>query len=351
MSYQWLRSLLFLLPPEKAHYLTLTTLKALWHLPGSSSILQRNDPPQNTSSSQFGLQFPNRLGVAAGLDKDARYVDVLAELGFGAVEIGTVTPYPQPGNPKPRLFRLPEDKALINRLGFNNDGAEATAARLQKRKSKVIVGGNIGKNKDTPNEKAIDDYEYCFLTLHPYVDYFVVNVSSPNTPGLRELQEKKMLKKLLSHLQKLNEKKDVQRPLLLKIAPDLTHPLLDDILDIAHKTNLDGLIATNTTISREGLTTDQKTIEKMGNGGLSGRPLTDQATSVIRYLTKHKKSNLTIIGVGGIMSAQDAMEKIDAGASLLQLYTGLVYEGPSLVATILDAIEQRENAGIAQESK
>ncbi len=351
MSYHWLRSLLFQLPPERAHYLTLTTLEKLARLPGTSSLLQTHDLPRHTTSYHFGLPFKNRLGVAAGLDKDARYVDALAKLGFGAVEVGTVTPYAQPGNPKPRLFRLREDKALINRLGFNNDGAEATAARLQKRKSKVIIGGNIGKNKSTPNEKAIEDYEFCFRTLHPQVDYFVVNVSSPNTPGLRELQEKKALKKLLSRLQKLNNKMESQRPLLLKIAPDLTHPQLDDILEIAHKTELDGLIATNTTIARDGLATDKKTLDRIGNGGLSGRPLTDQSTSVIRYLTKHKKSYLTIIGVGGIMTSQDAMEKIDAGASLLQLYTGLIYEGPPLVANILNAIALRENAGSAPEKK
>lgn len=341
MAYPWLRSLLFHLPPETAHHLTLSTLSILYRLTGGSSYLFKNDIGKEEAIDQFGLKFPNRIGLAAGLDKDAKYVDALASLGFGFVEIGTVTPRPQKGNPQPRLFRLPEDKAIINRMGFNNDGAKAVAERLRKRKSKIIVGGNIGKNKNTPNDQAIDDYQFCFQTLHPHVDYFVINVSSPNTAGLRELQDKKPLKKILTRLQKENRKQSIPKPLLLKIAPDLTHTQLDDILDLATSTKLDGLIATNTTISREHLTADQNRLKKIGQGGLSGKPLTDPSTSVIRYLYKHKHKELGVIGVGGIMSAQDALEKIDAGASLVQLYTGLIYEGPGLITTIRRALINR----------
>ncbi|MEJ7658393.1 MAG: quinone-dependent dihydroorotate dehydrogenase [Hymenobacter sp.] len=287
----------------------------------------------------FGLKFPNPVGLAAGFDKNAVLTDELATLGFGFVEIGTVTPRPQPGNPAPRLFRLPQDAALINRMGFNNDGAAAVAARLAGRQNRqLIIGGNIGKNKDTPNERAADDYVAAFEALADVVDYFVVNVSSPNTPGLRELQDKKPLISLLQQVQARNLARPTPRPLLLKIAPDLTDAQLDDILEIARETRLSGLVATNTTISRDGLTTPTPTVAGYGAGGLSGRPLRARATEVIAYLHQKSRGELPIIGAGGIHSAQDALEKLAAGAALVQLYTGFIYEGPGLVKRINKAI-------------
>lgn len=280
----------------------------------------------------FGLAFKNPVGLAAGFDKDGKAFRTMAALGFGFVEVGTVTPEPQVGNAKPRLFRLPKDEALINRMGFNNAGAEAMVQRLQgKRPPGLIIGGNIGKNKATPNEQAVKDYEICFEKLFPHVDYFVVNVSSPNTPGLRELQDKEPLTRLLNHLQKLNRAKDKSKPILLKIAPDLTDAQLDDIVEIVQQTGIDGVIATNTTISREGL---QQNTEKIGAGGLSGQPLRQRSTAIIRYLKNRSDGQMTIIGVGGIASPADAIEKLEAGASLVQIYTGLVYEGPALVKRI-----------------
>ena len=289
----------------------------------------------------FGIKFENPVGLAAGFDKDAKLFDELASFGFGFMEIGTVTPLPQDGNPKPRLFRLKEDNALINRMGFNNEGIEAAVARLRRKKSNIIIGGNIGKNKLTPNDKAVDDYEICFEKLFPYVDYFVVNVSSPNTPGLRDLQEKEPLTALLNSLQKLNNKKENRKPILLKIAPDLSNDQLDDIIAIVAETKIDGVVATNTTIDRSGLKTKAKALDRVGEGGLSGIPLKKRSTAVIKYL--HKKSNkaLPIIGVGGIHSAKDALEKLDAGATLVQVYTGFIYEGPALIKRINKAILKR----------
>ena len=289
----------------------------------------------------FGLKFENPVGLAAGFDKDAKLFDELACFGFGFVEIGTVTPLPQEGNPKPRLFRLKEDSALINRMGFNNQGLEAVAARLRRKKSTIIIGGNIGKNKETPNDKAVEDYEICFEKLFPYVDYFAVNVSSPNTPGLRDLQEKAPLTALLNSLQELNNKKDKRKPILLKIAPDLTNEQLDDIIDIVADTKIDGVIATNTTIDRSGLKTDKNKVDAIGNGGLSGKPVGLRSTQVIKYLADKSNRAFPIIGVGGIHSAEDALEKLDAGATLLQVYTGFIYEGPSLVKRINKAILKR----------
>lgn len=282
----------------------------------------------------WGIRFPNPVGLAAGFDKDAKFTDSLACLGFGFVEIGTVTPLAQPGNPQPRLFRLPEDKALINRMGFNNDGAAAAKHRLFNRNEKLIIGGNIGKNKLTPNEAATSDYEKCFHELYDVVDYFVVNVSSPNTPGLRELQEKEPLMKLLNRLMELNQQKKQVKPLLLKIAPDLTNTQLDDIVTIANETKIHGIVATNTTIDRSHLATPPKKIETIGAGGLSGKPLTKRATEVIRYLHQKTNGKLPIIAVGGIFTAADAKEKLDAGAALVQVYTGFIYEGPSIVKNI-----------------
>jgi len=282
----------------------------------------------------FGIKFSNPVGLAAGFDKEAQFVDEFASLGFGFIEIGTITPKGQPGNPKPRLFRLKEDEALINRMGFNNEGVDMAVNRLKKRKSKVIVGGNIGKNKLTPNEEAFRDYEISFEALFEHVDYFAVNVSSPNTPNLRELQEKEPLKQLLMRLIERNKSKKQPKPILLKIAPDLTDEQLQDIIDIVEELNLAGVIATNTTISREGLSIDQSLLEKIGDGGLSGKPLKDRSTEVIRYLHDHSTSKFPIIGVGGINAPEDALEKIRAGASLIQLYTGFIYQGPSLIKKI-----------------
>lgn len=286
----------------------------------------------------FGIRFTNPVGLAAGFDKDAKLIDELACFGFGFIEIGTLTPRPQPGNDKPRLFRLPADKGLINRLGFNNGGVSAAAQRLVKRKSNVIVGGNIGKNKVTPNENAFDDYKICFEELYPHVDYFVVNVSSPNTPGLRELQEKEPLKKLLTGVKQLSFNKPTPKPILLKIAPDLTDTQLADIVEILIDTKTDGVIATNTTITREGLSTDAKEIERIGNGGLSGKPLAARSNEVISFLRSRLGKNYPIIGVGGIMSSDDALAKISAGADLIQIYTGFVYEGPGFVKKLNEAI-------------
>jgi dihydroorotate dehydrogenase len=282
----------------------------------------------------MGLKFPNPVGLAAGFDKDARLIDELACFGFGHIEIGTLTPVAQPGNPKPRLFRLPADAALINRMGFNNGGVADAAQRLRQRKSKVIVGGNIGKNKDTPNEHALDDYLKAFEHLHPYVDYFVVNVSSPNTPGLRDLQDKEPLTRILNALQERNRQMSVRRPILLKIAPDLTQSQLDDIIDIVKQTEIQGVIATNTTINRSQLRTADAELESIGAGGLSGSPLKNRATEVIRYLYQQSGGSFVIIGVGGVYTAADVIEKLEAGASLVQLYTGFVYEGPSAVKRI-----------------
>lgn len=285
----------------------------------------------------FGLPFTNPVGLGAGFDKNALYLNELEALGFGFVEIGTVTPLPQPGNDKPRLFRLPADKALINRMGFNNNGVKAVAARLAARKkenSTLIVGGNIGKNKITANEDAWKDYCICFEELFDYVDYFVVNVSSPNTPGLRALQDKDALKQIFSELQDKNQKKSAPKPILLKIAPDLTQGQLDDIISLSFEVNLHGLVATNTTISREGLATTEQTIATIGAGGLSGRPVRERSTEVVRYLSNGTAGKIPIIASGGIFTGEDAAEKIHAGASLVQVWTGFIYEGPSVVKKI-----------------
>ena len=288
---------------------------------------------------RFGLQFKNPVGLAAGFDKDGKYLDVLPLLGFGFLEIGTVTPKGQPGNPQPRLFRLKKSNALINRMGFNNEGCDALAERLKRMKrTDVIIGANIGKNKVTPNENAVDDYVYCFEKLFDLVDYFVVNVSSPNTPGLRELQDKEPLTKLLSTLQALNQKHSTPKPLLLKIAPDLTPTQLDDIIDIARDTKLSGLIATNTTISREGLAETKTEVDAIGAGGLSGAPVRSRATEVIGTIHKGSDGQIPVIGVGGIFDGKDAREKMKAGASLVQVYTGFVYEGPGCVKRILKGL-------------
>lgn len=335
--YSLLKPLLFRLNPEKAHHITFSLIKIGNYTPGFSAIFRKlylvNNPVLNRTV--FGIKFSNPVGLAAGLDKDALVFNEFGNFGFGFIEIGTVTPKAQPGNDKPRLFRLVKNEALINRMGFNNQGVTAASHRLKLRKNKqLIIGGNIGKNKVTDNENAISDYEICFNSLFDVVDYFVVNVSSPNTPNLRALQEKEPLKKLLNHLQNLNHKKTNPKPILLKIAPDLSNEQLDEIIEIVIETKIEGVVATNTTISREGLNYSSDEIAAFGAGGLSGKPLTERSTEVIRYLKTKSNNAFPVIGVGGIHSAKDAIDKIKAGADLIQLYTGFIYKGPALVKEI-----------------
>lgn len=338
--YRALRSILFLKSPEAIHYWAMHRLQWVYKNRLLRKFMLRSFAVKDARLERtlWGITFPNPVGLAAGFDKDARWTDELATLGFGFIEIGTLTPRPQPGNPKPRLIRLPVDAALINRMGFNNGGVDAAAARLKLRKEQVIIGGNIGKNKDTPNEQATGDYVASFKILFPVVDYFVVNVSSPNTPGLRELQDKEPLTKLLQTLQELNSAQPASKPILLKIAPDLTDSQLDDIIEIVQTTEIAGIVATNTTIDRSKLTTDPAFVEKAGAGGLSGKPLRQRATEVVHYI--HLKSNGTIpiIAAGGIFTAQDAIEKLEAGASLVQVYTGFIYEGPAIAKNICTGI-------------
>ncbi|MTI21655.1 quinone-dependent dihydroorotate dehydrogenase [Fulvivirga sp. RKSG066] len=331
-----IRPILFQFDPEKVHHFTFSALKFFGSLPGVKSIWKGIYGVKSRSLKRefFGITFDNPVGLAAGFDKDAKLIDELSCMGFGFIEIGTLTPEGQPGNEKPRLFRLPQDKGIINRMGFNNEGVINAVERLKRRKSKVIVGGNIGKNKVTPNEEAGRDYAMAFESLFPVVDYFVVNVSSPNTPNLRALQDKEPLKALLLSLKQRNETKKQPKPILLKIAPDLTEEQLIDIVEITKEVKLDGLIATNTTISREGLTVSKSEVEAIGAGGLSGAPVKDKSTAVIKFLRTQLGPDLPIIGVGGIMTAEDAIEKFEAGASLVQLYTGFIYEGPQLVKQI-----------------
>lgn len=336
----FIRPVLFALSSERAHHLALALLKFAAAMPFGALLLRKMYRPHRTGLERevFGLRFPNPVGLAAGFDKDARYFNELAHLGFGFIEVGTVTPRPQPGNPKPRLFRLVGDEALINRMGFNNNGVEAMVAALKNRKTGIVIGGNIGKNKVTPNDRAGDDYRACFEALYPFVDYFVVNVSSPNTPDLRELQDKEPLRRLLAGLQELNNAKTARKPLLLKIAPDLNDAQLDDIVTIAKETRLDGLVATNTTIARSGLIAPTGRLDAIGAGGLSGKPVRKRSTEVVRYLHQKTGGRLPIVAVGGIFSAADAREKLEAGASLVQVYTGFIYEGPGLVKAICDGL-------------
>ena len=338
--YKLFRPLLFSVDPESVHALLFGALSLPMRLPGFQTFLRSMFTVQHPRLERklLGLTFSNPVGLAAGFDKDAKLIDTLTCFGFGFIEIGTLTPKPQPGNDRPRLFRLPQDQALINRMGFNNEGADAAAGRLKRRSSRIIIGGNIGKNKVTPNEAAQEDYVACFNTLYEYVDYFVVNVSSPNTPGLRELQEKEPLRQLLRTVKDLSRQKPVPKPVLLKIAPDLTEGQLDDIISILQSTGVDGVVATNTTISRDGLQTPSDDVQRIGNGGLSGKPLAERATKIIRYLRMKLGKDYPIIGVGGIMTPQDALEKLEAGADLVQIYTGFIYEGPGLVKQINEEI-------------
>ncbi len=322
--------------PEKAHYFAMRALSFILKIPFSETVTRAlfELKDKKLEKTVFGLTFRNPVGLAAGFDKNAQWIDQLSCLGFGFIEIGTVTPKPQMGNPLPRLFRLKEDQALVNRMGFNNNGTAGAVENLKKRKSGTIVGGNIGKNKITENFEAVYDYLKAFKDLYPHVDYFVVNVSSPNTPGLRDLQEKEPLTNLLKTLKRENGRQSKPKPILLKIAPDLTDSQLDDIIEIVKITDIAGVIATNTTISRDGLVSDPLEIEEAGTGGLSGKPLAARSTEVIRYLHEKSKGAFPIIGVGGIHSPEDALEKIAAGASLVQIYSGFIYEGPGLVKDI-----------------
>lgn len=331
MYKQLIRPLLFKYDPEEVHYFTFSMIRKLSKIPGFNFIIKSIYEVKDSRLERevFGLKFKNPVGLAAGFDKDAKLYQELSNFGFGFIEIGTLTPEGQEGNTKKRLFRLKEDEAIINRMGFNNGGVLEAVERLKKN-TNVLIGGNIGKNKLTSNENAVTDYEICFETLYDYVDYFVVNVSSPNTPNLRALQDKEPLQHLLQTLQNKNSLKAKPKPILLKIAPDLTDEQLLDIIDIVNVTKIAGVIATNTTLSREGLQSENKS----EMGGLSGKPLTKRSTEVIRFLAQKSDGSFPIIGVGGIHSAEEAIEKLDAGASLIQLYTGFIYEGPALIKAI-----------------
>lgn len=346
--YKVLRSILFLFSPEAAHKISMTLLKLVCSIDFSRKIFSGIFKARSIPTQLFGLTFRNPVGLGAGFDKNAEYLRELDGLGFGFVEIGTVTPRPQPGNDKPRVFRLVEDKALINRMGFNNEGVNAVAERLKKWRNKsevrsrksdaqttrMLIGGNIGKNKVTPNEEAWKDYEICFRALHPHVDFFIVNVSSPNTPGLRALQEKSSLQKILTHLQTLNKEFEIHKPILLKIAPDLEWAQIDDVIDLAKEINLDGLVATNTTIGREHLQTSNHKLQSIGAGGLSGKPLQNRSSEVVQYIHQKTGGTIPIIASGGIFTMADAREKQQSGASLVEVWTGFIYEGPFIVKRI-----------------
>ncbi len=338
----FLRPLLFLLPPEKVHHLVVSAIKIVSILPFALLIISffYRKSKYNNAVKVFGLTFPNRVGLAAGFDKNARIFKQFKAFGFGFIEIGTVTPRPQPGNPRPRSFRLRKDKALINRMGINNDGADAIALRLKNRPANLIIGGNIGKNTDTPNSKAVDDYVYCFEKLYEYVDYFVVNVSCPNVSDMKELQDQEMLEGILSSLSGLRSSKSIYKPILLKISPDLNNMQIDETLKIVDQTGIDGIVATNTTVTRNNLKSPESKIKRIGKGGLSGKPIASRSTEVIRYIHEKTGGHLPVIGVGGIMSSYDALEKLNKGATLIQVYTGFIYEGPGFVKRILRRISR-----------
>ncbi len=336
----FIRPFLFLFDPEKVHHFTFRMIRLTAAIPGVKFFRKKayciNDP--KLKRNLFGLEFKNPVGLAAGFDKNAMLLNHWEDFGFGFIEIGTVTPKPQTGNPKKRLFRLKKDQAIINRMGFNNDGVDVIAGRLANRKTKIIVGGNIGKNTTTGDDGAKADYITNFKTLHPHVDYFVVNVSCPNLGSLAKLQNRDFLVDLLSTLKEINRELKVEKPILLKIAPDLNQIQLDEVIEIVITSKIEGVVASNTTTSRENLKTDSDTIQKIANGGLSGKPVKDKSTEVIRYLAEKSGKAFPIIGVGGIHSADDAIEKIKAGADLVQVYTGFIYEGPGLVKKINKAL-------------
>lgn len=340
-----IRSFLFKFDPEAVHYFTFDLIKIFFKIPFSArlvrSLFHVNHP--NLERELFGLKFKNPVGLAAGFDKNALLYNELANFGFGFIEVGTVTPKAQDGNPKKRLFRLKADNGLINRMGFNNAGLEALIARLKKNKNKVIIGGNIGKNNHTSADQYTEDYAQCFKALHPYVDYFVLNVSCPNVGSHAKLTDKDYLTELITEIKRLNSEFDIQKPILLKIAPDLNQLQLDEIITLVGETKIAGVIACNTSISRVGLKTPKTVLETIGMGGLSGQPIKSKSTEVIRYLSQKSQKAFPIIGVGGIHSAQDALEKIQAGADLVQIYTGFVYEGPALIKRINKALINRTN--------
>jgi dihydroorotate dehydrogenase len=342
--YKLFRFVLFQFDAEKVHYFVVGLLNQIHRFAPARQLFRSLYAVQHPAleTNFLGLKFPNPVGLAAGFDKNAQHIDALADCGFGFIEIGTVTPKAQPGNDKPRLFRLKADQAILNRMGFNNDGVEAAIVQLKARHNRqIIIGGNIGKNKWTPNEEAANDYLTCFEALFPYVDYFVVNVSSPNTPNLRALQEKEPLQDLLLRLQELNKQQSQPKPILLKIAPDLSNSQIDEIIEIVTYTKIAGLIVANTTISREGLRTPAAEIEQMGAGGISGKPVTLRATEMVKYIHEQSNGKIPMMAVGGIHTAQDALDKLAAGATLVQLYTGFIYEGPALVKAINRALLQR----------
>lgn len=341
----FIRPILFCFDPEKVHYLTLWLLQFICKFPFTSSIIKAfyNIESNKLQQEIFGINFKNPVGLAAGFDKNGKYIKELANLGFGFIEIGTVTPLPQNGNPKKRLFRLSNDQAIINRMGINNDGSEICAERLQKMKSNIIIGGNIGKNTTTENEKAADDYISNFKILHPYVDYFVLNVSCPNVSNFSKLQDVEFLRNLIPELKAYNLQQDNSKPILIKISPDLNNEQLDETINLITKEKIDGIIATNTTTKRDNLLADYSTLNKIGSGGLSGLPLKKRSTEIIKYIAKKTNNKTPIIGVGGIMTAEDAIEKINAGASLVQIYTGFIYNGPSLIKKINKKILQQQN--------
>ncbi len=334
------RPILFLLKPEAIHHLIVNILKLGFKIPGVSICVRKlfSIKDKRLKTNFLGLEFDNPIGFAAGFDKNAEVYNQFSNFGFSFIEIGTVTPVAQPGNPKPRSFRIPKDKGLINRMGFNNKGVDFAVKKLENKRHKVIIGGNIGKNTATANEDALQDYVICFEKLYDHVDYFVVNLSCPNIKDLRKLQDKDSTITILNKLTELRTKREVYKPILLKISPDLTNDQLDDVVETFNITGIDGIVATNTTVSRENLRTDQKRIEEIANGGLSGKPLTQRSTEIIKYLTEKSEGTIPIIGVGGIMSVQDAIDKLNAGATLIQVYTGFIYEGPAFVKKINKAI-------------
>lgn len=335
-----IRPILFLFSPEKIHQFVVLVIKTAFRIPGISFLAEKFCSLKNPllERTVFGLHFDNPVGLAAGFDKNAAFYNEFSHLGFAFIEIGTVTPKEQPGNPKPRSFRLPKDKALINRMGFNNHGADEAIENLKKRKTKIIIGGNLGKNTTTPNDQAVNDYIFTFNKLYEYVDYFVVNVSCPNISDLHKLQDKDSLMIILNGLINERARKHIFKPILLKISPDLNFSQIDEVLEIVSETKIDGIVATNTTTGRYNLSEDAQKIKLIGNGGLSGQPLRERSTEVIRYISKKTGGKLPIIGVGGIMTVEDAIEKLSAGASLIQIYTGFIYEGPLLVKRINKAI-------------
>ena len=331
-----LRPLLFILKPETVHHIIISLLKVLFSIPFVPKIILRIYEVRDFRLQRkfLGMTFDNPVGLAAGFDKNAEVFEKFSHFGFSFIEIGTVTPLPQPGNPKPRSFRLTRDKALINRMGFNNQGVDEAVKRLKKRNSHVVVGGNIGKNTATPNDKALNDYVSAFNKIYEHVDYIVINLSCPNIKNLNELQDKTHTMKILHELIRLRKEKAREKPILLKISPDLDNQQLDDVVDIFYSTGIEGIIATNTTIQRNHLSSDPETVKNIGEGGLSGKPLNKRSTDIIRYLTEKSEGQIPIIGVGGIMSPEDAIEKLSAGATLVQIYTGFIYNGPGFVKKI-----------------